>query len=178
MGDGCIIGGLGKGLRDLQALGLIERLPRLMGVQAEGSRVLYEAWRSGTEEIVPVVPATLADSIAVGVPRDRIKALRAVRSTGGEFLTVTDDEILDAMRTLGRLTGVFAEPAGAAPLAAVQKMLRQGRLNPEDRIVVVVTGNGLKDVTSAVKAAGTPHRIAPDLADLKRLVERLGLEKR
>jgi threonine synthase len=178
VGDGCIIGGLGKGLRDLQALGLIERLPRLMGVQAEGSRVLYEAWRSGTEEIVPVVPATLADSIAVGVPRDRIKALRAVRSTGGEFLTVTDDEILDAMRALGRLTGVFAEPAGAAPLAAVQKMLRQGRLNPEDRIVVVVTGNGLKDVTSAVKAAGTPHRIDPDLADLKRLVERLGLEKR
>jgi len=178
VGDGCIIGGLGKGLRDLLALGLIERAPRLMGVQAEGSRVLYEAWKSGTEEIVPVVPATVADSIAVGVPRDRIKALRAVRDTGGEFLTVTDEQILEAMRTLGRLTGVFAEPAGAAPLAGLLKMLAQGRLTPQDRVVVVVTGNGLKDVASAVKAAGTPHRIHPDVAELKQLVERLGLADR
>ncbi len=178
VGDGCIIGGLGKGVRDLLALGLIERAPRLIGVQAEGSRVLYEAWRSGTEEIVPVVPATLADSIAVGVPRDRIKALRAVRDTGGEFVTVSDEEILEAMRTLGRLTGIFAEPAGAAPMAGLLKMLREGRLSPEDRLVVLVTGNGLKDVSSAIKAAGTPHRIDPDVGDLKRLVERLGLEKR
>ena len=178
VGDGCIIGGLGKGLRDLLALGLIERAPRLIGVQAEGSRVLYQAWRSGTEEIAPVVPATLADSIAVGVPRDRIKALRAVRETDGEFLTVTDEEILEAMRVLGRLAGIFAEPAGAAPLAGVQKMLREGRLSPQDRVVVVVTGNGLKDVSSAVKAAGAPHRVDPDVGELKRLVERLGLEKR
>ena len=178
VGDGCIIGGLGKGLRDLRALGFIERLPKLIGVQAEGSRVLYEAWRTGTEEIHPVVPATLADSIAVGIPRDRIKALRAVRDTGGEYLTVTDDEILDAMRTLGRLAGVFAEPAGSAPLAGLLKMQREGRLSPDDRIVVLVTGNGLKDVSSAVKAAGAPHYVDPDVADLKRLVERLRLEKR
>ena len=178
VGDGCIIGGLGKGLRDLLAMGLIERAPRLIGVQAEGSRVLYEAWKSGTEEIVPVVPATVADSIAVGVPRDRIKALRAVRDTGGEFVTVTDEQILEAMRTLGRLTGIFAEPAGAAPLAGMVKMLGEGRLNPQDRVVVVVTGNGLKDVASAIKAAGTPHRIDPDVGELKQLVERLGLEHR
>ena len=178
VGDGCIIGGLGKGLRDLQALGLIERVPRLVGVQAEGSRVLYDAWRSGAERIVPVVPATVADSISVGVPRDRVKALRAVRDTGGEYLTVTDAEILDAMRLLGRLTGVFAEPAGAAPLAGLLKMRREGRLSPDDRIVVLVTGNGLKDVASAVKAAGAPHHVDPDVADLKRLVERLGLDKR
>ena len=178
VGDGCIIGGLGKGLRDLRALGFIERLPKLIGVQAEGSRVLYEAWRTGTEEIHPVVPATLADSIAVGIPRDRIKALRAVRDTGGEYLTVTDDEILDAMRTLGRLAGVFAEPAGSAPLAGLLKMQREGRLSPDDRIVVLVTGNGLKDVSSAVKAAGAPHYVDPDVADLKHLVERLRLEKR
>lgn len=178
VGDGCIIGGLGKGLRDLRALGFIERLPKLIGVQAEGSRVLYEAWRTGTEEIHPVVPATLADSIAVGIPRDRIKALRAVRDTGGEYLTVTDDEILDAMRTLGRLAGVFAEPAGSAPLAGLLKMQREGRLSPDDRIVVLVTGNGLKDVSSAVKAAGAPHYVDPDVADLKRMVERLRLEKR
>jgi threonine synthase len=176
VGDGCIIGGLGKGVRDLLALGLIERAPRLMGVQAEGSRVLYEAWKAGGEEIVPVVPSTLADSIAVGVPRDRVKALRAVRDTGGEFIAVSDEEILEAMRILGRLGGVFAEPAGAAPMAGLLKMLHEGRLDPEERIVVLVTGNGLKDVSSAIKAAGTPHRIDPNVDDLKQLVERLGIE--
>lgn len=175
VGDGCIIGGLGKGARDLTALGLIEREPRLMGVQAEGSRVLVDAWQSGTENIVPVVPSTIADSISVGVPRDRIKALRAVRATGGEFLAVTDDEILEAMRLLGREAGIFAEPAGATPLAGLLKMVRAGRISPEERIVVIVTGNGLKDVASAVKAAGHPHHVDPDVDDLKRLVERLGL---
>ncbi len=175
VGDGCIIGGLGKGVRDLLALGLIERPPRLMGVQAEGSRVLVDAWRAGTEEIVPVVPHTVADSIAVGVPRDRIKALRAVRDTGGEFLAVSDAEILEAMRILGRESGVFAEPAGATAMAGLLKLHREGRLNPEERIVVLVTGNGLKDVASAIKAAGEPHYVEPDVADLKRLVGRLGL---
>lgn len=175
VGDGCIIGGLGKGVRDLLALGLIERAPRLVGVQAEGSRVLVDAWQAGTEDIVPVVPHTVADSISVGVPRDRIKALRAVRDTGGEFVAVSDQEILDAMRLLGREAGVFAEPAGATPLAGLLKMLREGRLNPEERLVVIVTGNGLKDVNSAIQAAGSPHTVEPSVADLKRLVERLGL---
>jgi len=175
VGDGCIIGGLAKGLRDLRALGFIDRLPRLMGVQAEGSSVLYEAWRLGSEEIVPVVPSTVADSISVGVPRDRIKALRAVRDTDGEYLAVSDDEILAAMRLLGRMTGVFAEPAGAAPFAGLLKMQRAGRLAPEERIVVLVTGNGLKDVNSAIQAVGRPNYVEPSIEDLKRLVGDLGL---
>jgi len=170
VGDGCIIGGLWKGLKDLLALGFIEKMPRLMGVQAEGSAVLYTAWQKGSEEIEPIVPHTLADSIAVGIPRDRLKALRAVRETGGEYLTVSDDEILEAMRLLARRAAVFGEPAGVTGLAGLQKMVRQGRIRPEERIVVLVTGNGLKDVDSAIKASGTPHLIEPSLADLKRLM--------
>ena len=178
VGDGCIIGGLGKGLRDLRALGWIERLPKLMGVQAAGSAVLVEAWRAGTEEITPIVPSTLADSISVGIPRDRIKALRAVRDTGGEYLSVSDEEILEAMRILGQESGVFAEPAGATPFAGLLKMLREGRIDPTERIVVLVTGNGLKDIPSAVRAVGQPLYVEPAVEDLQRVVEDLGLAAR
>ena len=171
VGDGCIIGGLWKGLKDLLALGFIDRMPKLMGVQAEGAAPLVRAWREGTEEVEPIVPDTLADSIAVGVPRDRIKALRAVRETGGEYVAVSDEEILDAMRVLARGAAVFAEPAGATGFAGLAKLVREGRIDPEERIVVLVTGNGLKDVASAIKATGQPHLIEPTMEALRRLME-------
>ena len=173
VGDGGIIGGLWKGLKDLRALGFIEKMPKLVGVQAEGAAPLVRAWREGTEEIEPVVLDTLADSIAVGVPRDRIKALRAVRETGGEYVAVSDEEILDAMRVLARGAAVFAEPAGAAGFAGLAKLVREGRIDPDERIVVVVTGNGLKDVASAIKATGQPHLIEPTMEELRRLMGRI-----
>ncbi len=161
VGDGCIIGGLGKGLRDLYALGFIDRLPRLIGVQAQGSAALYRAWRTG--QILPVTAHTLADSIAVDMPRDGVKALRAVRDTGGAFLTVTDDEILEAMRTLARRAGVFGEPAGAASFAGLLQARREGLVEKKERVVVLVTGSGLKDVNSALKAVVEPRAIPPSL---------------
>jgi len=170
VGDGCIIGGLWKGLKDLRALGFIDKMPKLMGVQAEGAAPLVRAWREGTAEIEPVALNTLADSIAVGMPRDRIKALRAVRQTGGEYVAVGDEEILDAMRVLARGAAVFAEPAGAAGFAGLAKLVREGRIDPDERIVVLVTGNGLKDVASAIKATGQPHLIKPTMEDLRRLM--------
>ncbi|MDH4135299.1 MAG: threonine synthase [Anaerolineae bacterium] len=173
VGDGCIIGGLWKGLKDLVALGFIEKMPRLMGVQAEGSAVLHTAWQKGTEEIKPIVPHTLADSISVGIPRDRLKALRAVRDTEGEYITVSDDEILEAMRVLARGAAVFGEPAGVTGFAGLQKMVREDRISPEERIVALVTGNGLKDVGSAIKASGAPYLIEPSLNDLKSLMGKL-----
>ncbi len=173
VGDGCIIGGLWKGLRDLYALGFIERVPQLIGVQAEGSAVLVKAWQEGTECITPIVPQTIADSISVGIPRDAIKALRAVRQSKGQFVTVSDAEILDAMRVLARGAGVFGEPAGVTGFAGLQKLLAQGRIRPDERIVVLVTGNGLKDVQSAIQAVGKPHLIEPDMAALRALMPRL-----
>jgi len=167
VGDGCIIGGLWKGLRDLEALGWLDRMPRLFGVQAAGAAVLADAWQRGGEDIRPVAPQTLADSIAVGIPRDRIKALRAVRATGGAFITVTDDEILDAMRALAQRGAIFAEPAGAAGYAGLVRAVREGLIRPDERVAVVVTGNGLKDVRSAIQATGEPHRIEPDLAAVR-----------
>ena len=176
VGDGCIIGGLGKGLRDLAALGWIERVPRLMGVQAAGSAAIYRAWEAGTEQITPVTPTTLADSISVGKPRDGVKALRAVRDTNGAMILVDDEDILEAMRLLGREAAVFAEPAAAAALAGLVRAVREQRVDPEERIVVLITGHGLKDVRAAVRATGHPIPVPPTSEALDRIAHSLNDE--
>jgi threonine synthase len=171
VGDGNIISGLHKGFQDLRALGWIERLPRLYGVQSAGSAAVANAFLAGAQEIQPVRAQTLADSISVDLPRDGERALRAVRETGGAYLIVEDAEILQAMATLGRQAAVFAEPAGAAGFAGLSAALRQGMLGPEERIVVLVTGSGLKDVTRALQAVPSAPVIEPSLQALQRAVE-------
>ncbi len=170
VGDGCIIGGLWKGLKDLYALGLIDRYPQLVGVQAEGAAPLVKAWSTGSEDIPPMIPETIADSISVGIPRDGIKALRAVRESKGLYVAVSDAEILEAMRVLGRDGAVFAEPAGATGFAGLLKLVRQGQIRPDERVVVLVTGNGLKDAETAIKAAGEAHGIEPSMRAVKEIV--------
>ncbi len=176
VGDGSIIGGLHKGLKDLLALGWIDHLPRLIGVQAAGSNYLAEAWAKGEDVLrKPAIEAhTVADSISAGLPRDRVKALAAVVATNGAFVTVSDDEILAAIPALARGCGVFAEPAGAAAYAGLVRAAATGLVARDERIVVVNTGSGLKDVTSvsrAVASAGSrPYRIAPDLDSLRQIV--------
>ncbi len=173
VGDGCIIGGLHKGLKDLLALGWIDRMPRLVGVQAEGSSFMVQAWTEGEDVLTkaPVSAETVADSISAGLPRDRIKALAAVKETGGVYISVSDDEILAAIPAMARDSGVFGEPAGAAAFAGLVKAAREGLVKAGDRIVVLNTGNGLKDVTGAMKSVtlvGTePYRIKPTLDSLK-----------
>jgi threonine synthase len=175
VGDGCIIGGLHKGLKDLMALGWINKMPKLMGVQAAGSAALYEAWRTNMNamDMQPIDAQTIADSISAGLPRDRIKALAAVRETDGAYIKVSDEEILAAIPALGRGAGVFAEPAGAASYAGLVKAVTDGLVNPNERIVVLVTGNGLKDVASGRKSVGEPFVVNKDLADVKRVASQL-----
>jgi threonine synthase len=179
VGDGCIIGGVHKGLKDLLALGWIDKMPRIYGVQAAGSNFMAEAWQAGLHglrvlEKAPIDSHTVADSISAGLPRDRIKAMAAVVDTGGAYVVVSDDEILAAIPVLARGCGVFAEPAGAAGYAGLIKAVEQGLVSPDDRIVVINTGSGLKDVKSAMAAveqAGTrPYRVEPSLADLQRVM--------
>jgi len=171
VGDGNIISGLHKGFQDLLALGWIERLPRLYGVQSAGSAAVANAFLAGAQVIQPVRAQTLADSISVDLPRDGERALRAVRETGGAYLIVEDAEILQAMATLGRQAAVFAEPAGAAGFAGLSAALRQGMLGPEERVVAVVTGSGLKDVARALQAVPSAPVIEPSLQALQRAVE-------
>lgn len=165
VGDGCTIAGTWKGMKEMRALGLIRRLPRMLGVQAVGARPLVDAFREG-RDVVPGPAETLADSICVGHPRNWRKALRAVRESGGAFVAVPDEAILDAMREAGR-AGIFGEPAGVAGLAGLrQAALADGIVGRRDTALAVVTGSGLKDVKSAIRAAGEPVTLAPRDAEL------------
>lgn len=165
VGDGCTIAGTWKGLREMHALGFIPRLPRMLGVQADGARPLVDAWESG-HDLAPGPAETLADSICVGHPRNWRKALRAVHESGGAFVSVPDAAILEAMREAGRLAGVFGEPAGVTGLAGLRIARERGILKRSARTLAVVTGSGLKDVRSAIRAAGQPVTLPPDDAQL------------
>lgn len=173
VGDGCIIGGLHKGFRDLVALGWIDRIPRLIGVQADGSGYLAEAWRRGEDVLAkrPIEADTVADSIAAGLPRDRLKAMRAVCDSDGAFVTVSDQEILAAIPLLARGCGVFAEPAAAAAYAGLVRAAALGLVLHDDRIVLLSTGSGLKDIPAAMRAVeesgGVAHHVSPDLAEVE-----------
>lgn len=172
VGDGCTIAGAWKAWLDLYRVGWIDRLPRMLGVQAEGCCPITKAFREGGK-VQPAEENTLADSIAVGVPRNPEKALRAVRDSGGTMINVSDEEILQAMRLLGRTCGVFGEPAGVAGLAGLIRAVQEGIVRSEDKVVCLVTGNGLKDVANAIKAAGGPISLPPDIDELAQVLEGL-----
>ena len=170
VGDGCTIGGVWKGFKDLYQAGLIDRLPRIISVQASGCCPINTAAAAGTMEWVPQEENTLADSIAVGVPRNPVKALRAISESNGVTVNVTDEEIMAAMRLLGRRAGVFAEPAGAAGTAGVKKAVETGLIEKGASVVSIVTGNGLKDVNNAIRAAGEPASIKPEMEELEKIM--------
>lgn len=165
-GDGCILSGVGRGFGDLQRLGVIAHLPRLVAVQADGSDAIARAWRTGKRD--PIVAHSVADSITVNRPRNGGMALRDITRSGGAVVTVDDQAILSAIPELSRLTGVFAEPAGAAALAGFQKLASSGAFRDEDSVVLLVTGSGLKDISAAARVAGEPIRIRADLEEVER----------
>lgn len=173
VGDGCIIAGVHKGFKDLVALGWIDHMPRILGVQAAGSSPLVDAWERGLEgwDMVPVAAHSVADSIVAGLPRDRIKALRAVRESGGAFLRVSDEEIVAAIPVLAQGCGVFAEPAAAAAYTGLVKAVEGGLVGPEQQVVVLATGSGLKDIATAIKSVGQARIIRPDLADVRQAIQ-------
>lgn len=168
VGDGNIISGLHKGLKDLLALGWIERMPRLFGIQSTGSAAVYNAFVRNTDTIEPVNATTMADSISVDLPRDGVRAVRAARETHGAYLAVEDKAILVAMCDLAREAAVFAEPAGAAAYAGLLQAQQQGLLAPDWRVLVLNTGNGLKDVRAAMQASGQAALIPPTLEALRK----------
>ncbi len=171
VGDGCTMAGVHKGFYDFHAAGLISRIPRILGVQAAGCQPLVEALRSGSNHFRPSPENTIADSIAVGVPRNPTKALNAVRRSGGDMIAVPDEEILRAMRLLGSTAGVFSEPAGAASLAGLAAALESGIIGRDETVVVIATGNGLKDIANAERAAPPPIEAGPSIEDLRERLE-------
>jgi len=169
VGDGNIITGIHKGFKDLLALGWLEKMPRIIGVQAEGSAAIANAFLAGTEKIIPVSAHTIADSISVDLPRDGVRAVRAARETGGTYIMVSDAEILLAIAALGSM-GIFAEPAGATAYAGLVRAMEQGIIDAGDPVLVMNTGSGLKDIRAAMQAVTEAPIIEPTLEAVKKLL--------
>lgn len=155
VGDGNIISGVYKGFSELAAIGAIERCPAIIAVQSTGSNAIAQAVdrvENGcavTESVKAVSATTMADSISVDLPRDGVAAVRAVVESGGFAVEVTDAQIREAIVSLSRRAGVFAEPAGATSYAGLLEWVAGGRRGGYENVVCLITGNGLKDVTAA-----------------------------
>ncbi len=175
-GDGVILAGVAKGFSDLAACGLISRAPRLVAVQPAGSAAIVAAMKAGADTIEPLAEAaSIADSLTVRVPRNANLCLRRIRESGGMAVAVPDRAIVAAISRLARTAGVFAEPAGAAALAGLDSALHQSLVDRDERVVLLVTGSGLKDITPASQAVNVPTPVAADLdaiADLLDLPDR------
>lgn len=172
VGDGCILSGVYKGFYDLWQLGLIEKVPQMIAVQAEGSRAIADALARPDHKIEPVETTTLADSISVSLPRNGAMAFRHIQDSGGFAVTCSDEEILAGMRLLAQKTGIFAEPSAAIVASALLKLQQTGKLDPVEKIVALITGNGLKDTDSAMRSAesgaNAPRLIEANLDELDR----------
>ena len=171
VGDGNIISGLWKGFNDLHRAGFIDRLPQMIGVQSTTASAIVDA--ANGDGIVREGPAnTIADSIDVGRPRDATMAVRTIRESGGLGVTVPDDLIVASIPKLARETGVFVEPAAAATYAGFTLLCENRALGAQDRVLLMLTGNGLKDVDSARRVVGEPMRVAADIEvpDLQRRI--------
>ncbi len=169
VGDGCTIAGVYKGFHDLLQLGIIDRIPKLLGVQSDGCSPFVNAYVK-KQKIEPTEENTIADSISVGIPRNPVKAIRAVEKSGGSWIAVSDHNILKAMKTLGSNEGIFTEPAGAASLEGAEEALKLGIIKPDETICIIATGNGLKDTKNALEIAGKPIYIEPDMNELIKII--------
>jgi threonine synthase len=173
-GDGNLLSGIWKGWVDLQAVGLVDRVPKIDCVQSDASAAICLAARrirdSGksqadwsTVSISAVNASTVADSISVDQPRDGLAAVRGILESGGETVMLPDEEILSAIPEMARASGIFAEPAAAAPWAAVKQLVQDDKIGADELVVCIVSGSGLKDVANAQKTAGAPLTIDPSV---------------
>jgi threonine synthase len=174
VGDGCTIAGVYKGFYDFYRLGFIPKIPKLLGVQAQGCKPFVDAWEED-RDLIETDEDTIADSIAVGIPRNPLKAIRAVKESSGAWIAVSDQAILNAIHDLAKREGVFSEPAAAAAYAGLAEAVRQGIIQKDESALVISTGSGLKDILHVREAVGDPIAIPPDM---KRLEEALKKEGR
>jgi threonine synthase len=163
VGDGCTIAGVYQGFYDLKMLGLIEKIPKLLGVQSEGCAPFVIAHQT-KKPLIETNELTIADSIAVGIPRNPVKALRAVIESKGNWISVSDQDIIYTMAKLGKDEGIFAEPAASASFAGLEKAIRLNIIDKNESVTVIHTGNGLKDLDNAQKAIKQPIVMKADLA--------------
>ncbi len=162
VGDGCIISGVSKGFAEFKKLGIIDRLPKMIGVQSNVSNPITRAFRDNKDSFDFIAPTTRADSISVGIPRNGLKALQYVRNSNGMMIDVSDDQIMESIVYMARLGGIFSEPAGAAGFAGIQKLNAEGFFKPDDKIVTIVTGSGLKDLGATADKLPSAYTVKKD----------------
>lgn len=173
VGDGCTVGGVYKGFAELFKLGLIKKIPKILGVQSTGCCPFVIASKNN-EPLKEADENTLADSIAVGIPRNPIKALNAIKLSNGQWISVPDSDIINAMAWLGKYEGIFGEPAGVAAVAGIKKAVELGIIKKDESVTTIVTGNGLKDPLNAQKAITPPTPMKPNLEELERYLKEKG----
>ena len=170
MAGGSLITKIAKAFDELQKLGWVEPLAtptKFFGAQATGCSPITTAAKNGTTEIQPQKPNTIARSLAIGNPADGYFAVKTILGSGGAGEDVSDEEIVEGIRLLAETEGVFAETAGGVTVAVTRKLLRQGKLNPDESIVVAITGNGLKTVGAVNGCFDETAAIRPRLADFE-----------
>ena len=174
VGNAGNISAIWKGFTEFQRLGFIETLPRMTGIQAAGAAPIANAIKSGSDMIIPVTkPETVATAIRIGAPVSWKKAINAIRDSGGTAETVTDDEILAAQKLLARVEGLFVEPASASSIAGLKKLVENGEIDKDERVVCVTTGHGLKDPDTAIQASEKPIEVDAQTEAIERA---LGLQ--
>jgi len=175
---GTILPKVAKAFKELKDVGLVKGANfKIYSAQAAGSAPVIHALHKGVDLITPVKPDTIAKSIAIGNPADGFYVLRAVRESGGWGDSATDPEIIDAIKLLARTEGIFAEPAGGTTLAVALKLIKQGRIKPDETLVVSITGNGYKTLEAVSSAIERPFVIDARLREFDALLERLGYGK-
>jgi len=176
VGNAGNISAVWKGLTEFYQLGLIKRLPKMTGIQASGSAPIAQAIKANSDKIVPVEhPETIATAIRIGAPVSWKKAVNAIRESRGTAETVTDEEILDAQKTLARIEGIFVEPASASSIAGLKKLIKNGTIHKDEKVVCITTGHGLKDPDTAIKQCEKPVEVD---AEISAIEDALGLKKR
>jgi threonine synthase len=168
MAGGSLVTKLSKGLGEILDAGLVdgERSPRLYGAQAAGCAPIVRAVEQGRARPEPVIPSTIARSLAIGSPADGPTAIHAIRSSGGWAAAVSDGDVIDGIRLLAETTGVFTETAGGVTVAAALRLAVCGFLKPADEIVLCITGNGLKTTEAVAPSLTEAPVIAPRLRDV------------
>ncbi|MDR1993714.1 MAG: threonine synthase [Nitrososphaerota archaeon] len=160
VGNAGNISAVWKGLTEFYQLGLIKKLPKMIGIQAQGSAPIAHAIKTGNDKIIPVEnPETIATAIRIGAPVSWKKAINAIQESHGTAETVTDEEILDAQKTLARIEGIFVEPASASSIAGLKKLIKKGIVLENEKIVCITTGHGLKDPDTAIKQSEKPIEV-------------------
>lgn len=171
VGNAGNISAIWKGFKEFHKLGLVKTLPKMTGIQAAGSAPIAQAIKNGKDEIVPVAqPETVATAIRIGAPVSWKKALKAIRESHGTAETVTDAEILDAQKLLAQVEGLFVEPASASSIAGLKKLIENGEIDEDERVVCVTTGHGLKDPDVAVKMSEKPIEVDAEMEAVERVL--------